>query len=446
MQTYGTQVPLTALERDLLQADRPGYGSRSKISSAFNLVNSTVGAGIIGLPFAIYLAGFWTAIVLSLFVAVISQLGLHMLVVSGQRVGAYKYAVLMENVMGKTGFYFLNFLILVQAAGACVSYFILIGDTIPVLLQLYFPEYTALTERSLVIALIAVFLVFPLNLSRSIGAVANWSILSVLCLPIILITLLIRAPAYAKSHESPLNWEGPDIFGALGILAFAFACSHVCFSVFLSLKDQTIRSWTISTTLATIMSWSVSISFAVIGYLSFGQDVEPNLFLNFPAEDYVVNIGRFALGFSMILTIPMGFYPTREAVQKLLGFETATRQPSQMQHYLVTIGLFIIITVLGISVRSLGKVYALIGGFAATFLAYILPAFACLVTRRYPAVTDDVKQPLLADDGNEHRTPSSLVSQEDPSVPPFGLLDWSALVLMIWGTVVMVFATSGAFK
>lgn len=179
-------VLLTASERDLLQSDRPGYGSRSKIESAFNLVNSTVGAGIIGLPFAIYLAGFWTAIILSLFVAIISQLGLYMLVVSGQRSGAYKYAALMEYVMGKTGFYFLNFLILVQASGACVSYFIrkrylfflldkrgllcitsspnhfsflVIGDTIPVLLQLYFPQYSSFTERSLVITLIAIFLV-----------------------------------------------------------------------------------------------------------------------------------------------------------------------------------------------------------------------------------------------------------------------------------------------
>lgn len=125
-----------------------------------------------------------------------------------------------------------------------------------------------------------------------------------MCLPLIILTLLIRAPAYAKSHESPLEWEGPDIFGALGILAFAFACSHVCFSVFLSLKDQTVKSWTITTTLASVMSWTVSIAFAVTGYLSFGKDVQPNLFLNFPDDDYVVNIGRFALGFSMILTIP----------------------------------------------------------------------------------------------------------------------------------------------
>lgn len=144
----------------------------------------------------------------------------------------------------------------------------------------------------------------PLNLSRSLGALAKWSILSVLCLPVIIIALLWRAPTYSKSHESPLDWESPDLFGALGILAFAFSCPHVCFSVYLSLKQQTVKAWNITTTLASIMTWIVSIAFAVVGYLSFGVDVQPNLFLNFPSDDLIVNIARFALGFSMILTIP----------------------------------------------------------------------------------------------------------------------------------------------
>lgn len=169
----------------------------------------------------------------------------------------------------------------------------------------------------------------------------------------------------------------------------------------------------------------------------------------------------------------MGFYPTREAVQKLLGFETATRQPNRTQHYTVTVVLFIIITALGITVRSLGKVYALIGGFAATFLAYILPAAACLITRRYPAVVgsvttavmDDeasIKTPLLGKLSAVSSTSSSSSSENilfepeeivvtesiviDDSIPKFGLLDMSAIVLLIWGTVVMIFATSGVFK
>ncbi|KAI8378173.1 transmembrane amino acid transporter protein-domain-containing protein [Choanephora cucurbitarum] len=447
------EVVLSAAERDLLQSEKPGYGTRSKIECAFNLVNSTVGAGIIGLPFAIYLAGFWTAILLSIFVAIISQLGLHMLVISGQRSGTYKFADLMEYSFGRLGYHFLNFLILIQATGACVSYFILIGDTIPILLALYFPDYPSMTERSFVISFIAIVLVFPLNLSRSIGAVAKWSILSVLCLPIILLTLLIRAPAYSAAHEAPLNWQGPDIFGALGILAFAFSCSHVCFSVFLSLSDQTSRAWTITTSLASVMSWIASISFALIGYLCFGQDVQPNLFLNFPADDAVVNVGRFALGFSMILTIPMVFYPFREAVQKMIGFETANKQPTAVQHYAVTVVLFVFLTGLGIYIRSLGKVYGFIGGFAATFLAYILPASACLITRRYPAVLPDmvssVTTPTEDDDVvliEQDEEVNGLKDEIESEAVPFGMLDFAAIFLIIWGLVVMVFATAGVFR
>lgn len=115
---------LTTAERDLLQSDRPGYGSRTRIEVAFNLVNATVGAGIIGLPFAIAHAGFFTGIFASIIVAVLAQMGLYMLVVAGQRVGSYKYALLVEHLLGRPGYHFLNFMICVQAGGGAVSYFI----------------------------------------------------------------------------------------------------------------------------------------------------------------------------------------------------------------------------------------------------------------------------------------------------------------------------------
>jgi sodium-coupled neutral amino acid transporter 11 len=150
----------------------------------------------------------------------------------------------------------------------------------------------------------------------------------------------------------------------------------------------------------------------------------------------------------------MAFNPTRQAVQKMLGFETATHQPSSIQHYTTTIILFSVITALGATIRSLGKVYTLLGGFSATFLAYILPAIACLVTRRYPAVEI---QPLLAPTAVRPACSSTEeeallseatisvvpVKEEEDFVPKFGLLDLSAIVLLLWGLIVMVFSTSG---
>ncbi|KAI8391589.1 transmembrane amino acid transporter protein-domain-containing protein [Radiomyces spectabilis] len=477
MASYGVvtpppERPLTQAERDLLQSDRPGYGSCSVVEVSFNLVNATVGAGIIGLPFAVYHAGFFIGIAVSVIVAILSQLGLYMLIRAGQRTNIYKFAMLVEYLMGRPGYHFLNFIVFFQAAGACVSYFILVGDTIPVLLTLYFPQYSIFANRSLVIAVISYVFILPLNLSRSIGALARWSILSVLCLPVILLTMLIRAPVYAPEHRAPLTWVGSDIFGALGIMAFAFACSQVAFDNFRSQKDQSSSGWAKSTTLATIMSWFVSMAFAVLGYLSFGVDVQPNLFLNFPNDDPIVNIGRFALGFSMLLTIPMGFYPTREAVQKSLGFETADRQPTKMQHYIVTFVLFTVITAAGIAIRSIGQVYAIVGGFAATTLAYILPAASYLVTRRAVPLEDEAaKKPLLAHDPpTDAASSSSSTSSSSPLPSPsakdnvawsdesgtgragalmttrWSWLDMAAVLLIIWGFMVMIFSVSGALR
>ncbi|KAI8062851.1 transmembrane amino acid transporter protein-domain-containing protein [Gongronella butleri] len=472
---------LTQAERDLLQSDRPGYGTRSKVEVAFNLVNATVGAGIIGLPFAIGHAGFILGLFISVFVAILSQLGLYMVVLAGQRAGIYKFAQLVEHIMGRFGYHFLNSMIIIQAGGACISYFILLGDTMPILLEPYFPQFAFVSTRTLVVCLIAVFGILPLNMARSIGSLARWSIVSVMLFPVVVLTIVIRAPSYMPDEPIPVSWVGSDVFGALGVFAFAFTCSQVAFNNYLTLEDQSSRSWRHATSMSTGISWAISMVFAILGYFCFGAKVQPNLFTNFPNDDLVINIGRFILGCTMVLTIPLGFYPTREAVQKVLGFETNHKQPTDTQHYTVTFVLFAVLLGLGISIRSLGKVYGLVGGISATTLAFILPSIAYLYTTKpwfqsshrpswtntltprpsvSPSIVDD-KMPLLwevTSTASSSRTPYSYVDDEDVSTvdgafdeaadeddlitsdyigSPNRFLDGAAVVLFIWGILVM---------
>ncbi|KAG2232339.1 hypothetical protein INT48_002288 [Thamnidium elegans] len=499
---YGSIQPplkpytLTKSERDLLQADRPGYGSRTKLEVAFNLVNATVGAGIIGLPFAIARAGFFTGIIASIVVAILAQIGLYMLIVAGRRVGVYKFANLVEYLLGRPGFYFVNFMICVQAGGGTVSYFILLGDSLPMLFMRYLPQFPILGDRTFVLIFVGIFCILPLNMARSIGSLARWSIISVLCLPVILLTILIRAPAYAPQEPIELEWIGGDVFGALGIMAFAFTCHQVAFNNFLTLQNQTTSNWKHTTILSTGISWIISISFACIGYMCFGSNVQSNLFMNFATDDPVINLGRFALSISMILTIPMGIFPTREAVQKSLGFETDRKQPTNFQHYAVTLLVFTVVLSLGIAVRSLGTVYALVGGFSATTLANIIPSCAYLCTRNagyektmgsetsseetckpsnimFPSLTttstltpdeNDLKAPLLwettsissssrlyfdddvatVDGGDDLCAENDM--NVDKSLKPHWFLDIAAGLLLIWGFSVMFFSISATLK
>ena len=168
----------------------------------------------------------------------------------------------------------------------------------------------------------------------------------------------------------------------------------------------------------------------------------------------------------------MGFYPTREAVQKSLGFETATQQPTDWQHYTVTFILYAVLLATGVVIRSLGKVYALVGGLSATTLSFILPGAAYLVTRRctnervapiltsttvVAAYDDFDKTPVFQDtasvasssryfDEEDASTVNGTEPMDDIDLPePSRWLDIAAGLLIVWGFMVMFFSTSGVF-
>ncbi|CAO3654565.1 unnamed protein product [Mucor hiemalis] len=438
-------VDSSTADLDLLQSSRPGYGTRSALEASLNIVNATVGSGIIGLPFALLLAGFSTGIAISVFVSLLTFTAIYSLILVGQKTQIFNFSTIAEVAMGRFGFHMLNLMLFIQSAGSVISYFILVADTIPILLGLYFPQYLAFADRQLTTILVSVFIIFPLNLFRSIGALARWSAFSVLLLPVMIISVLIRAPAYAREHDAPMIEVGRDPIAAMGIMSFAFVCSQVAFSNYLSQRNQTLNGWKLTSFLSTVMSWSISISFAAIGYLCFGKDVSSNIFSNFPADDNVINVGRLALGVSMVLTVPMAFYPARDAVQKTIGFETTERQPTTFQHYSVTVILFAVFLVCGVNIRSLGKVYSVVGGFASSFLAYIIPGFAYIAVFHPNWLTFLHKRYQVIEVEDQCESISGY-SINKISAKSTWWLDIASVVLVLFGLLVMAFTAIGALR
>ncbi|KAI8089001.1 transmembrane amino acid transporter protein-domain-containing protein [Halteromyces radiatus] len=357
------------------------------------------------------------------------------MIVAGQKANVYSFAALAEHTMGSFGFYMLNFMLFIQSAGSCVSYFILVADTLPILFSLYIPQYPILGDRQLMTILISVLLIFPLNLFRSIGALARWSAFAVFLLPIMVLTVMIRAPLYAGQHDAPLLMLGRDPVAATGIMAFSFVCSQVVFSNYLSQRNQSLSAWAKTSSLSTFFSWTISISFAIIGYLSFGVDADANIFSNFPIDDPIINIGRLTLGISMILTVPMGFYPARDALQKALGLETTEKQPSNWQHYSLTVILFAVFLAMGVNLRSLGKVYSVVGGIASACLAYIIPGYSYLKVFR--PFTSNCPSELI---------PFAKPMDQDNIIPVSWILSICSVILVLFGSIVMSLTAIGAFK
>ncbi|KAF9382605.1 hypothetical protein CPB97_007041 [Podila verticillata] len=344
-------------------------GTCSVLEVSFNILNCTVGSGILALSFAIKESGFGLGIVLSVVVAILTWLALYTLIITGNKIGVYKYAMLCEATMGATGFYLLNSVIFFQTAGATITYLIVIGDTIPVILGLVgFP-----IARQWVIFVSSLVFVLPLLFFRSIGSLARVSMISVMTLPPILFAVAYSGFQYAPDHKRSFDFVGDNVFPAIGVMAFAMLSTQTAFMNYQTLADPSKRTWAQATGIAVSLSWAISFVFAIIGFISFGEDVAPNIFNSFPLTDELINYGRGLLGFSMFLTFPQAFYPARAALHKVLGHEDAHTLPSDSEHILTTLTLFVPILICGVFIDDLGLLYQLIGGFCSTFLAYIIP-------------------------------------------------------------------------
>lgn len=109
---------------DLLQSSKPGYGTRSIFEVSLNIVNATVGSGVIGLPFALMLSGFSTGIAISVFVSILTFFAVYSLILCGQKSQIFNFPSLAKLALGQFGFQMLNLMIFIQSAGSVISYFI----------------------------------------------------------------------------------------------------------------------------------------------------------------------------------------------------------------------------------------------------------------------------------------------------------------------------------
>jgi len=83
------------------QAQELGTGTGSIASTAFNFVNTIVGSGIIGLPFAIQEAGLFLGLIELVLFAVMTHYSVHILVKCGKAIGCDDYQETLHKTYGR---------------------------------------------------------------------------------------------------------------------------------------------------------------------------------------------------------------------------------------------------------------------------------------------------------------------------------------------------------
>lgn len=378
-QSSGPELEETGFDTEQLFQDEKKKRTTGLEFASFNYINSILGSGVIGIPYALHQAGFILGFLLLGFVALVTDYSLRLMVRSAHISGSFSYQGLMEAAFGQTGFYLLTVLQFVYPFIAMVSYNVVVGDTVTkVLIRVFGLSRSALlARRDFVVFLATVFITIPLCLLKDMARLARASLVSLFLVVFILFTIFIRL--FTLYNTVPTTYDAYEIYNsgvipAIGIMAFAFMCHHNVFLLYGSIEAADQDRWDTVTHYSVISSFIVSCLFGIAGYVTFTGFVQGDLLENYCWDDDLMNGARIAFSVTILLTYPIECMVTRSVLEQLFGLTNT----NTVRHYSATIIIVGITYLLSISTDCLGVVLELNGVLTAVPLAFILPSVSYL--------------------------------------------------------------------
>ncbi|KAL7531234.1 hypothetical protein ACHAWF_003682 [Thalassiosira exigua] len=323
------RAPLETQQTSTLSALSLPKKKSSILGASSNLVNSIVGAGIIGIPYALRMSGLWAGVLLLILVAILTDKSLRMLVEQAsfhpklRPYTVHTFEDLASYPFGKFGSGFVLFNMFVMAYGAMVAYLLIIKDTVPTVMG--FEHGKNLLERNLILIATSLAIMVPLSMQRDMASLSCTSALSVTADTILVFFIAAYAPIKETVEAQGgfgevLKNDGINstLFVGLGILSTAMACQHSAFIVANSLEDKTRRRWRWVTNQSIALSAVLCLILGVCGYLGFLGTTQGDVLNNFPLESMQANAARMLLAFTMFFTYPMESFVARHVLIMLV--------------------------------------------------------------------------------------------------------------------------------
>lgn len=360
--------------------------------TSFNMINSIIGSGVIGVPYALKRAGIGLGIVIILVAALASDYAILLLIDGGKLSGGSTYQDVVQASFGRPGFYILTLLQFLFPFISMVSYNVIVADGISkVIAELTGAEgltYVVLGNRQFVIALSIILFTLPLSLYRNIARLSKWAGLALLLIFFVVLVIIIRLPTMVtKVPPTPNAWSFANghFTDALGIISFAYVCHHNTFMIHMSLENPTTARWGTVTHASIAAATVFTLLFGIVGYVSFTGYTQGDLLENYCYNDSLVNVARIVYTITIMLTFPVECFVCREVVQNL--FLGLTEELCLWKHVLLTAILVGFTGAISMTTECLGIVLALNGILAACPLAYIFPSICVIKLRPDPILS-----------------------------------------------------------
>ncbi|KAL8243822.1 hypothetical protein R6Q59_010080 [Mikania micrantha] len=214
----------------------PNARPTSSLRSAFmNMANSIIGAGIIGQPYAFRQAGLAMGVVLLVVLTIMVDWTIQMIVINSKLSGADSFQSTVQHCFGKKGLIAISVAQWAFAFGGMLAFCIIIGDSIPHVIEALFPQLREIpfvwliTDRRAVIVTFVCLISWPLSLYRDIAKLSKASTLALISMLIIITTVVTNGPFVdpeLKGSVQGLLFVNSGFFQAIGVIAFGKLFKH----------------------------------------------------------------------------------------------------------------------------------------------------------------------------------------------------------------------------
>ncbi|KAL7505449.1 hypothetical protein ACHAWX_000613 [Stephanocyclus meneghinianus] len=435
-----------------------------------NLINAVIGAGIVGIPFAVRETGLVAGIVLVVLCALLTEKSLRLLVGTAKHVDVPSYETLFESTYGTFGFYFISVNMLIMAYGGCLSYLTIIKDTLPVLLGIEKGDVGM--ERS-ILTLSTLCIILPISMQRDVADLAKTSQVSVLfqCLTVLVVVIFSPISSSLEEHGgiqqivSQSVIKTNSIFIGLGVLSFAFVCQHSAFIVAGSLERPTKKRWSQVTTFALSLCVILEGACGISGYLAFLEETEGNILNNFLSLGGVTrnaaNAARGLLCTTMFFVYPMDSFVCRHVLVVLFfrgrraheGDDAAVLSRRD-RRVAMTLVIYLSSLIPALMVDNVGSVLSITGTIAGSSLSYIGPGLVYLAVygEEFLQKVDEVWGDSVDVQSDEQETDTETAhlmanhqeAKSETREPPSSMqmllkqITWYLLLMPVWCTIAVL--------
>lgn len=355
--------------------------------SSTNLMKNCVGAGVFSLSSRVIAIStqYNTLPLASLLIVLMGMWATYNFYILGETcemTNSASYPEAWGNTVSEKSQWIVTSAIVVAPIASCLASTIVLTDILGLVLRTVGAPLSLYGNRNLVIALLSIFILFPLCSLEDLSALKSVSVFGLLGQVVAMATLAVRlmdksyfpGGVYHSSLDevTALTVSGIDHskwFMLASLLSYCFVSHYNAPRYYSELRDRSPKRFLRMAMTSYSLVTAVYIVTMTLGVLLFGNKTKSFILNNFAANDPLATIARIAFGSSVLASFPLIFLSMRNWFVALAGrkfSKISGRRP-------ISVVLLAFISTLAVFFKDIGVVGSLAGGILGSSVMFIFP-------------------------------------------------------------------------